>query len=344
MPIGPTFARFKRLVRDLSAQLGKNIELVTDGEDTELDKTVLDQLADPLVHLIRNSLDHGIELPGERLAKGKPARGTLYLGAAHENGAVAITIRDDGRGLNRAVIRQKAEERGLIEPGSHLSEQETYELIMRPGFSTAQAVTELSGRGVGMDVVKKTVEGLRGSLSISSAPEKGTTMRLTLPLTLAIIDGLMVRVEGEHFIVPMAAVTENVELFGRTSRPTTQSAVAVRGELVPYLLLRDLFGTAGAAPALERVVIVTIEGQRVGLVVDSVVGSHQTVIQPLGPFYRDVELFSGTTIMGDGRVVMILDLVGTLRMAERRRAALLARADVPDARTFAMDRPAVAGP
>jgi two-component system chemotaxis sensor kinase CheA len=326
MPIGPTFARFKRLVRDLSEQLGKEIELHTEGEDTELDKTVLDQLGDPLVHLVRNSLDHGIELPAERIAKGKPAKGRLLLSAAHESGHVVITIRDDGKGLDRALIRAKAEEKGLIDPGAHLSEQETLELIMRPGFSTAQAVTQLSGRGVGMDVVKKTVESLRGTLSIASTLNQGTTMRLTLPLTLAIIDGLLVEVEGDHFIVPLAAVTENVELY-RADRLANNGrhAVAVRGELIPYVRLRELFGSRSTdTHDIEKVVLVSLEGQRLGLVVDKVVGSHQTVIQPLGPFYRDVEMFSGTTIMGDGRVVMILDLAGVLRRAERTTPTRLA--------------------
>jgi two-component system chemotaxis sensor kinase CheA len=189
---------------------------------------------------------------------------------------------------------------------------------MRPGFSTAQSVTQLSGRGVGMDVVKKTIESLRGALDISSTLGQGTTMRLTLPLTLAIIDGLLVKVHDEHFIVPMAAVTENVELHAHEQiLHRERNAVTVRGELVPYLRLRELFDMEGAGPVAEKVVIVAIGAQRVGLVVDSVIGSHQTVIQPLGPFYRDLEPFSGTTILGDGRVVMILDLAGTLRHAER---------------------------
>jgi two-component system chemotaxis sensor kinase CheA len=324
MPIGPTFHRFKRLARDLSSQLDKEIELDTAGDETELDKTVLDQLGDPLVHLIRNSMDHGIEPPADRVAKGKPPTGRVLLTAAYDGGQVVISIQDDGRGLNHDAIRRKAIEKGLIDPGTNLSESETFDLIMRPGFSTAAAVTQLSGRGVGMDVVKKTIEALRGTISISSIEGKGTTIRLSLPLTLAIIDGLVVQVEEDYFIVPMAAVTENVELTTEERRSCNgRSAVAVRGELVPYLRLRKLFAMRGPELDLERIVVVSLAGQRFGLVVDNVIGSHQTVIQPLGPLFKGVGMFSGTTIMGDGRVVMILDLAGTLRQAERTNALVV---------------------
>ncbi|HEY6876908.1 MAG TPA: chemotaxis protein CheA, partial [Polyangiales bacterium] len=320
MPIGPTFRRFERLARDLSSQLGKEIELVTEGDDTELDKTVLDQLGDPLVHMIRNSMDHGIEAPADRAARGKPERGRVLLTASHEGGQVVITIKDDGRGLDANAIRAKAEEKGLIEPGAHLSEQDTFDLIMKPGFSTAKEVTQLSGRGVGMDVVKRTIESLRGTLSISSQLGAGTTMRLSLPLTLAIIDGLLVEIAGDRFIVPMELVTENVELTRHErSLCNGRNAVAVRGELVPYIRLRELFGSSGLEPELEKVVLVRHDGQRVGLVVDQVIGIHQTVIRSLGPFYRGVELFSGTTIMGDGQVAMILELAGIVRHASRRQ-------------------------
>ncbi|HEY6876667.1 MAG TPA: chemotaxis protein CheA, partial [Polyangiales bacterium] len=275
MPIGPTFRRFERLARDLSAQLEKEIELVTEGDETELDKTVLDQLGDPLVHMIRNSMDHGIEPPAERAERGKPVRGRVLLTASHDGGQVVITIKDDGRGLDASAIRAKAEEKGLIEPGAHLSEQDTYDLIMKPGFSTAKAVTQLSGRGVGMDVVKRTIESLRGTLSISSQLGAGTTMRLSLPLTLAIIDGLLVEIAGDRFIVPMELVTENVELTRHErSMCNGRNAVAVRGELVPYIRLRELFGMTGREPDLEKVVLVHHDGQRVGLVVDQVIGIH----------------------------------------------------------------------
>jgi two-component system chemotaxis sensor kinase CheA len=314
VPIGTMFTRFHRLVRDLTGELAKDVELITEGDDTELDKSVIDQLGDALVHILRNSLDHGLETPDVREAAGKRRTGTLRLSAAHEGTHVVITIADDGRGIDTAAVRRKAEEKGLIAPGEILSEQEALGLIMRPGFSTAAAVTQLSGRGVGMDVVKKTVEGLRGSLSLTSTVGAGTTIRLKLPLTLAIIDGLLVEIRGDRFIVPMAAVTENLELSAAERRSNNgRNLVAVRGEMVPYIRLRELFGLGDTHDALEKIVVVTVDGQRVGLVVDRVIGNHQTVIQPLGRFYRGVDLFSGTTILGDGRVAMILDLAGTTR-------------------------------
>jgi two-component system chemotaxis sensor kinase CheA len=320
MPIGATFSRFQRLVRDLSGELGKEIELVAEGAETELDKTVLDQLGDPLVHLIRNSMDHGIETPEERLEKGKSRRGTLRLTAAHEGAHVVITIEDDGRGLDKVALRAKAEEKGLITPDAQLTEQDIFNLIFLPGFSTAKTVSNVSGRGVGMDVVKRTIEGLRGSVSLSSPDGRGTVVRLTLPLTLAIIEGLLIEIEQARFIVPMTAVTENVELSREERQANNgRNAVTVRGALVPYIPLRELFEIRGQEPDVAKIVIVTFEGERLGLVVDRVIGSHQTVIQSLGPFYRGADLFSGTTIMGDGRVAMILSLPGILRYAATPR-------------------------
>ena len=314
VPIGTMFTRFHRLIRDLSSELDKEVELVTAGDDTELDKTVIDQLGDAVVHILRNSMDHGLEPPEIRIAAGKPRKGTLRLSAAHEGTHVVITIADDGRGIDLAAVRRKAEAQGLIAAGEVLSEHETIALVTRPGFSTAARVTQLSGRGVGMDVVKKTVEGLRGSLAITSQTGAGTEIRLRLPLTLAIIDGLLVEIDRDRFIVPMAAVTENLELSSADRRAHNgRNVVALRGELVPYIRLRDLFQVHDIGLDLEKVVVVAVDGQRVGLVVDRVIGSHQTVIQPLGQFYRGVDLFSGTTIMGDGRVAMILDLAGTVR-------------------------------
>lgn len=318
MPIGSTFVRFQRLVRDLSAELGKEIDLVTEGAETELDKTVIDQLGDPLVHLIRNSIDHGIESPEQRTAAGKPRRGTVRLSAAHEGAHVVITIQDDGRGLDRSVIQAKAVERGLLAPDAQLSEHEIFNLIFLPGFSTASAISSVSGRGVGMDVVKRTIEGLRGSITFSSRAGQGTVIRLSLPLTLAIIDGLLVEIEQDRFIIPMAVVMENVELSrAERQRNNGRNVVAVRGELVPYVRLRDIFEIRSREPAIEKIVVVAHEGRRCGLVVDRVKGSHQTVIQPLGRLYCGVEMFSGTTILGDGRVAMILDLPGIIRYAQR---------------------------
>lgn len=330
MPIGTTFARFKRLVHDLSGELGKEIDLITSGEETELDKTVLDQLADPLVHLIRNSIDHGIELPDVRVEAGKPRRGSLRLTAAHSGSSVVITVQDDGRGLDAQALRAKAVERKLIAADAVLSQHELFNLILLPGFSTAKKVTSVSGRGVGMDVVKREIDALGGSLQIASEPGCGTTISATLPLTLAIIDGLLVEIGDDQFIIPMSSVQENVELVpAERGRHNGRNAVAIRGELVPYVYLRETFTIQGPEPELEKIVIVRHGTDRVGLVVDRVLGSHQTVIQSLGRFYRDIEVLSGATIMGDGRVALILDLPGLIRVADACAQAALTRPLIP---------------
>lgn len=315
MPIGSTFARFKRLVHDLSLELGKKVELVTEGAETEVDKTVLDQLGDPLVHLIRNCIDHGICPPdARRRAAGKPETGTVRLTASHEGSHVVVEIADDGRGIDVDAVRRKAAEKGLISPDAVLSEKEVFDLIFLPGFSTAKAVTNVSGRGVGMDVVKRQIESLRGTIHTSSTPGQGTRIRLSLPLTLAIIDGLLVEIADEQFIIPLSTVTENVEVdTSRNGKLCGQGAVAVRGELVPYVCLRELFDMPGKRPALEKVVLVTHGTERVGLSVDRVLGKHQTVIQSLGRFYRNIRITSGATILGDGRVALILDVAGLLQ-------------------------------
>jgi len=318
MPIGPTFTRFKRLVYDLSAELGKEIDLMAEGGDTELDKTVLDQLGDPLVHIIRNSIDHGIELPEERERQGKPRRGTIRLSAAHIGSNVVITISDDGPGIDTEAVRAKAIEKQLIAPDAKLSQREVLDLIFLPGFSTAKRVTNVSGRGVGMDVVKRQFDALRGQVAIASHAGRGTTLTLTLPLTLAIIDGLLVEIGKDQFIVPMAVVTETVELNrAERHRNNGRNVIAVRGELVPYLRLRETFGVEDAELDTEKIVIVRYGDDRLGLVVDRVLGNHQTVIQSLGKFYRNITLVSGTTIMGDGRVALILDLGGLVHAAAR---------------------------
>ncbi|HEU5080895.1 MAG TPA: chemotaxis protein CheA [Opitutaceae bacterium] len=318
MPIGSTFSRFKRLVHDLSHELEKEIDLVTEGAETEVDKTVLDQLGDPLVHLIRNCIDHAICPPDERVRLGKPRRGTIRLKAQHAGSHVIISIQDDGRGLNSDAIRAKGIEKGLIAPDAELSEKDIFNLIFLPGFSTAKTITTVSGRGVGMDVVKRQLDALRGTIHLASQRGKGTTITLTLPLTLAIIDGLLVELAGDQYILPMSAVTENVEIHrAERSRQNGRNVFAVRGELLPYIRLREVFALSGDGPDIEKIVIVRHEDQRVGLVVDRVLGSHQTVIQPLGRFYRNIEVCSGSTIMGDGRVALIFDLPGLIRHAER---------------------------
>jgi two-component system chemotaxis sensor kinase CheA len=321
MPIGSTFSRFKRLVHDLSHELGKEIDLVTEGAETELDKTVLDQLGDPLVHLIRNGIDHAIGTPEERIRNGRPRRGTIRLTATHAGSHVVIAIQDDGRGLDAEAIRAKAMEKGLISAETTLSEKEIFNLIFLPGFSTAKQITSVSGRGVGMDVVKKQIDALRGGIQLTSQRGVGTTISLTLPLTLAIIDGLLVELDGDQFILPMSAVTETVELHrAERARKNQRNVVIVRDELIPYLRLRELFDLGGEEPAIEKVVIARHEGHRIGLVVDRVLGSHQTVIRPLGRFYRHIEVCSGSTIIGDGRVALILDVAGLVHHAEKQPA------------------------
>jgi two-component system chemotaxis sensor kinase CheA len=318
LPIGTLFSRFTRLVHDLSAQLGKEADLVTAGAETELDKSILDQLGEPLVHCLRNCLDHAVEPPEERIAKGKPRRATIRLSADHVGSHVVISVEDDGRGIDREAVRAKAIEKQLIARDAVLSDKEISNLILLPGFSTARAVTGVSGRGVGMDAIKRQIDLLRGSLSLASEPGKGTRISMALPLTLAIIDGLLVEIGPDRFILPMADVTENVELTAaERSRRNGRNVVAVRGELIPYVDLRNTFGSAGDRPANEKIVIVRHEGERVGLVVDRVLGTHQTVIQSLGRFFRDIHVISGATVMGDGRVALIMDIAAGVRLADR---------------------------
>lgn len=325
MPIGSTFGRFRRLVHDLSADLGKQVELVTEGAETEIDKTVLDQLADPLIHLIRNSLDHGIEPVEVRRQRGKPERGTIKLVAQHTGSNVVVRIEDDGKGLDREAILRKAREKNLIAADAVLSDREVFGLIFLPGFSTAEKITAVSGRGVGMDVVKRQIEGLRGTVTLDSRPGNGAVVTCTLPLTLAIVDGLAVAVADDQYVIPTGAVLENVELV-RQERGgfNGRNVVAVRGELIPYVRLRSVCAMPGDGPEVEKVVICRHADQRVGIVVDRVLGSHQTVIQPMSRFCRDISMLSGTTIMGDGRVALILDIAGLVKQAGATPAAATA--------------------
>jgi len=318
LPIDTLFGRFRRLVHDLSAELGKEAELLTEGGETELDKSILDQLGDPLVHCLRNCLDHGIEPAAERAARGKPARAAIRLTAKHTGSNVVIAIADDGRGIDREAVRAKAIEKQLVAPNAALSDRDLFRLILLPGFSTARQVTNVSGRGVGMDAIKRQIDLLRGSLSLDSQEGRGTRVSITLPLTLAIIDGLLVEVAGERFILPMAAVSENVELSGtEKERHNGRNLLAVRGKLVPYVDLRGALAIGGCPPPIEKVVIVQHGDDRVGLVVERVLGSHQTVIQSLGHFYKGVEVISGATIMGDGRVALILDVMRLIQFVDR---------------------------
>jgi len=317
LPIGSTFSKFKRLVRDLSSELGKEIEMETFGAETELDKTVIEKLNDPLVHIIRNSIDHGIEMPELRRAAGKASRGTVYLGAEHSGDSVLVTIRDDGAGLDRDIIRAKAVEKGLLSATAELSDKEIYAQIFAPGFSTAAKVTSVSGRGVGMDVVKRGIEGLRGSIGVDSVRGSGTTITLKIPLTLAIIDSLLVKIGKDHFVLPLAAVEECVELTREDVKNSHGRNLAnVRGVIIPYIPLRQQFRITDQRPEIEQIVIANIHGSKVGFVVDHVVGEHQTVIKSLGKMYHDVRGVSGATILGDGTVALILDMPVLLQTVE----------------------------
>jgi two-component system chemotaxis sensor kinase CheA len=328
-PIAQLFGRFRRLIHDLARDTGKAIELSTEGEATELDKTVIERLADPLIHLIRNAADHGLETPEQRLVAGKSEAGQVVLAARQSGAEVVITITDDGRGVDRARVRAKAEENGLIAPGQVLSDNELLQLIFAPGFSTAAVITNLSGRGVGMDVVKRTIEGLRGSIELTSTPGQGSVVSLRIPLTLAIIDGLLVRVGTGRYVIPLASVEECVELsVEQDVRSTGRSLITLRDQLVPFIRLRQMFAT-GLEPDPHQKIVVVSTGQgggqeRVGLVVDQILGDHQTVIKALSGFHAEVGAFSGATILGDGGVALILDIAHLVAAGQRQDAQLRA--------------------
>ncbi|WP_027358247.1 chemotaxis protein CheA [Desulforegula conservatrix] len=316
LPIGTTFSKFKRLVRDLSDELGKSIEMITEGGDTELDKTVIERLSDPLVHIIRNSIDHGIEQADIRKSTGKPAHGTVKLSAEHRGTNVLIKIKDDGAGLDAEAIKKKGIEKGLIDRDADLPEKEIFSLIFNPGFSTAKEITDVSGRGVGMDVVKKSIEALRGTIEIESVKGGGTTITLKLPLTLAIIDGLLVEIGTTSFVLPLSVVEECIELTSDTiNKAHGRHMATLRGELVPYISLREFFGINSAHPDISQIAIAEVDGSRIGFVVDRVIGQHQTVIKSLGRVYRDVEGVSGATILGDGTIALMLDVNQLSQMA-----------------------------
>ena len=309
LPIGTTFSKFKRLVRDLSKELGKEVELTTDGAETELDKTVIEKLNDPLVHIIRNSIDHGIETPDLRIKNGKSKTGKVHLSASQAGGNVIVKISDDGAGLDKKAIKEKAVKMGLLAENSEQTDTEIYSMIFAPGFSTAKKVTNVSGRGVGMDVVRRAIENLRGIVEVTSQPGSGTTITLKLPLTLAIIDGLLVKIHDDHFILPLSTVEECVELTKADQKEENgRHLVNIRGGIVPYIILRDKFDIKNTRPDIEQIVIVQIKGNRYGFVVDKVLGQHQTVLKSLGRFYKNIKGVSGATILGDGTVALILDL------------------------------------
>lgn len=322
VPIGETFSRFHRVVRDISRQLGKDIEFAVTGGDTELDKSMVEVLADPLMHLVRNSLDHGIETPEVRQASGKPPTGRLGLHAYHESGAIVIEVSDDGHGLNRDRILRKARERGLVDGGSELSDAEVWQLIFAPGFSTAEAVTDLSGRGVGMDVVKRNIESLRGQIALASQEGQGTTTQIRLPLTLAMIDGFLTLVGGVHYVLPLAVVSECIDLPPEclAEPERTCGTFDLRGEVMPYLDLARFYGVAPARGGRRSLVVVRDGTVRIGLVVDRLLGEHQTVIKPLPAIFQPLEALAGSTILGSGDVALVLDMAGLLNAALRPRA------------------------
>ncbi len=317
IPIGTSFGSLRRIVRDLAAEMGREVELVTDGGDTELDKTIIEGLRDPMVHLIRNSIDHGIEPPAERQSSGKPRMGTITISASQTGADVQLRVSDDGRGMDLGAIKDKAIRMDLVHPDSHPDPKELYALVFEPAFSTAETVTSVSGRGVGLDVVRKQVDAMRGLIEVDSTKGLGTDIIIRLPLTLAIIEGLQVDIAGDKYIFPLSLVEECVELNKEDANSITGRNIAnVRGDLIPYINLREWFKTGSEGGEIQQIVITNREGNRVGFVVDFVVGEHQTVIKSLGKVYRKVDGISGGTILGDGTIALILDLPAIVRKVE----------------------------
>jgi two-component system chemotaxis sensor kinase CheA len=324
-PVKSIFSRMPRIVRDLSTQLKKDIKLEMAGENTEVDKTIIEQLSDPLTHMIRNSVDHGIEMPEKRRAAGKPEQGTILLSAEHRGGKIVITISDDGGGINRERVLSKAREKGVVPADKHLADHEIDMLIFAPGFSTAETVTNVSGRGVGMDVVRRNIEGIGGTVTVHNNPGKGSQFVIALPLTLAILDGMVVRVAQEHYIVPIANIIETMRPKAEEVRHVADGNVVinVRGQFVPVLYLHEHFSITGAEKDASKALVVLVENNEstLGLVVDELVGQQQVVIKSLEENSDPVEGVSGATILGDGKVSLILDIAGLSRMKQRHEQA-----------------------
>ncbi|HEY0942024.1 MAG TPA: chemotaxis protein CheA [Steroidobacter sp.] len=320
--IGPTFSRFQRIVRDVAREIGKQIRLEIGGAETELDKTLIESITDPLTHLVRNAVDHGIETAEVRRSRGKNAEGVVRLHAYHDSGSVVIEVADDGGGLRRERIIAKAIERGLITDGSALSDSEVFALIFEPGFSTAEQVTNLSGRGVGMDVVKRNVNALRGTVELDSEEGVGTTVRIRLPLTLAIIDGFLVGVGGSSFVIPLELVEECVEI-GEEHRSTDndQRYINLRGTVLPFIRLREMFSVQSSISRRESIVVIRCAGKRCGIVVDELLGELQTVIKPLSRLFSRIRGIGGSTILGTGQLALILDVPSLLEICLNSRQA-----------------------
>ncbi|WP_116811903.1 chemotaxis protein CheA [Steroidobacter cummioxidans] len=311
--IGPTFSRFQRVVRDVAREIGKEIRLEIGGAETELDKTLIESITDPLTHLVRNAIDHGIETAELRRSRGKNVEGVVRLDAYHDSGSVVIEVADDGGGLKRERIVAKAIQRGLITDGSALSDGEVFALIFEPGFSTAEQVTNLSGRGVGMDVVKRNVNALRGTVELDSKEGEGTTVRIRLPLTLAIIDGFLVGVGGSSFVIPLELVEECVELGDEhRSADGDQRYINLRGAVLPFVRLREMFSVRSSASRRESIVVIRSGGKRIGIVVDELLGEMQAVIKPLSRLFSRIRGIGGSTILGTGQLALILDVPSLL--------------------------------
>ncbi len=326
LPVGSVFSRFPRLVRDLSARLGKQIRLQLSGEQTELDKTVLEKIGDPLVHLVRNSVDHGIETVTERLAAGKPAEGTITLNAFHKGGTIKIVISDDGKGLHRDRLLEKARARGLVSPDAVLTDTQVNELIFMPGFSTAAQTTDLSGRGVGMDVVRRNIKELGGDVELKSEPGRGTTTTITLPLTLAIVDGQTVQVGEETYIVPLVGIIESLQLRDGAAHEVYEHGEVFhfRGDYIPVIRLHEVFGVEPRSRNLADGLLMVVEGdgRRAGLFIDALLGQQQVVIKSMETHYARIPGVGGATILGEGSVALILDVPGLLRLAANRSSPL----------------------
>ncbi|MCA1907697.1 MAG: chemotaxis protein CheA [Magnetospirillum sp.] len=325
-PVKALFSKAPRLVRDLSSKLNKQARLVMSGENTEVDKTVIEQLSDPLTHLIRNALDHGLETPEERMAVGKPAEGTIHLAAEHRSGRIFIEIQDDGRGIDRQRVLAKAMEKGLVEPGQQLTDEQIDMLIFAPGFSTASEVSDVSGRGVGMDVVRKNIQDVGGRVVVQSTPGAGSRFILSLPLTLAVMDGMLIQVGGQRYVLPLTNIVESLRPSPQQARSLVDvgNVLTIRGEYINLLALHAIFGIPGAItdPTKGLVVIVETEGgERVGLLVDELLGQQQVVIKSLDSNFRPIHGISAATILGDGRVALILDVSALRQMGAVANAA-----------------------
>jgi len=313
VPVGPLFRQFVRAVRDLAKSHGKMARLEVIGGDVEVDTTVLEQLKDPLLHLLRNAVDHGLENPAVREKQGKNACGVVRLTAAHSGGNIVVTLQDDGAGFDRARILEKAKRLGMFTGQDEIRDQDIYGLVFQAGFSTTESVTDLSGRGVGLDVVRRNIDMLRGTVEIASTAGKGSTITIRLPLTLAIIDGFSVKVGEETFVVPLEHVTECTELPAEQRNPQASGILSLRGAAIPYVRLRRVFSVSGAAPKRENIVVVKINEFHAGIAVDELLGSMQAVVKPLGRAFRGVSGIAGSTVLGDGRVGLIIDVPSLMR-------------------------------